>query len=71
MKKMEMDNTLVFLVDVRSNKAQIKDAVKRLYGIENPAKVNTLIRPDGAKKAFVRLHPDQVATEIANKIGII
>ena len=45
MKKIE-DNTLVFIVDVKANKHQIKQAVKKLYDID-VAKVNTLIRPDG------------------------
>lgn len=43
MKKIEEHNTLVFIVDVRANKRQIKDAVKKLYDV-NTAKVNTLIR---------------------------
>ena len=43
MKKIEEHNTLVFIVDVKSNKRQIKDAVKKLYDVE-ALKVNTLIR---------------------------
>ena len=43
MKKIEENNTLVFIVDKRSNKFQIKKAVKSLYDI-NAVKVNTLIR---------------------------
>ena len=43
MKKIEEHNTLVFIVDVKSNKRQIKDAVKKLYDVQ-AAKVNTLIR---------------------------
>ena len=43
MKKIEEHNTLVFLVDIRANKRQIKDAVKKLYEVQ-AAKVNTLIR---------------------------
>ena len=43
MKKIEDNNTLVFLVNVRANKPQIKQAVKQLYDID-VAKVNTLIR---------------------------
>jgi large subunit ribosomal protein L23Ae len=70
MKKIEDNNTLVFIVDKRSNKPQIKMAVKKLYDIQ-VAKVNTLIRPDGEKKAYVRLAPDYDALDVANKIGII
>uniref|UniRef100_A0AAQ4PC54 Large ribosomal subunit protein uL23 n=1 Tax=Gasterosteus aculeatus aculeatus TaxID=481459 RepID=A0AAQ4PC54_GASAC len=59
MKKIEDNNTLVFIVDV-----------KKLYDID-VTKVNTLIRPDGEKKAYVRLAPDYDALDVANKIGII
>ncbi|KAL6031255.1 hypothetical protein STEG23_037231 [Scotinomys teguina] len=69
MKKTEDNNTLVFIVDVKANKHQIKQAVKILYGID-VAKVNTLIRPDGEKKAYVQLAPDYDALDVANKIGI-
>ena len=45
MKKIEDNNTLVFIVHLRSNKPQIKQAVKKLYDID-VAKVNTLVRLD-------------------------
>ncbi|KAL8584784.1 60S ribosomal protein L23A [Nucella lapillus] len=70
MKKIEDNNTLVFIVDKRANKPLVKQAVKKLYDIE-VARVNTLIRPDGEKKAYVRLMPDYDALDVANKIGII
>jgi large subunit ribosomal protein L23Ae len=43
MKKIEDNNTLVFIVDTRANKSQIKTAVKKLYDIQ-AQRVNTLIR---------------------------
>jgi large subunit ribosomal protein L23Ae len=70
MKKIEDNNTLVFIVDKRANKPQIQMAVKKLYDI-HVSKVNTLIRPDGEKKAYVRLASDYDALDVANKIGII
>merc|ERR1712154_571278 len=70
MKKIEDNNTLVFIVDPTANKYQIKAAVKKLYEID-VAKVNTLIRPTGDKKAYVKLAPDYDALDVANKIGII
>jgi large subunit ribosomal protein L23Ae len=57
-------------VDLQANKRQIKAAVQDMYQIET-AKVNTLIRPDGKKKAYVKLAPDYDALDVANKIGII
>merc|ERR1711931_383214 len=47
-----------------------ESAMKKLYDID-VAKVNTLIRPDGLKKAYVKLAPDYDALDVANKIGII
>ncbi len=70
MKKIEDNNTLVFIVDIRANKHQIKEAVRKLYDIK-ALKVNTLIRPDGKKKAYVRLTADVEALDIANRIGVI
>jgi ribosomal protein L23 len=43
MKKIEDNNTLVFIVDLKANKRQIKDAVKKLYNV-SALSVNTLIR---------------------------
>lgn len=43
MKKIEDNNTLVFIVDIRSNKRQIKSAVETMYGVKVD-RVNTLIR---------------------------
>lgn len=43
MKKIEDNNTLVFIVDKKSNKNTIKMAVKKLYDI-GVQRVNTLIR---------------------------
>jgi ribosomal protein L23 len=45
MKKIEENNTLVFIVDRLANKRQIKDALKKLYDIDT-VKINTLIRYD-------------------------
>ncbi|KAF6805185.1 60s ribosomal protein l25 [Colletotrichum musicola] len=71
MKKIEENNTLVFIVDIKSNKAQIKQALKKLYDIDT-VKINTLIRPDGSKKAYARLTPDVDALDIAaTKLALV
>jgi large subunit ribosomal protein L23Ae len=69
-KKIEESNTLVLKVDIKANKHQIKQAVKKLYDVE-VLKVNTLIRPDGTKKAFVRLTADHDALDVASRVGYI
>ena len=69
-KTIEDNNTLVFMVDRRANKPMIKKACHDLYDIKVKA-INTLIRPDGLKKAYVRISQEQEALDIANKIGIM
>merc|ERR1712054_335759 len=71
MKKIEENNTLVFIVDVRASKLQIKEAIKKMYEPIDVSKINTLVRPDGQKKAYVHLTQDFDALDVANKIGII
>ncbi len=43
MKKIEENNTLVFVCDVKSNKRQIKEALKKLYDVDC-VKINTMVR---------------------------
>jgi len=70
MKRIEDHNTLVFTVDLKSSKWQIKDAVKKMYDIK-PFAVRTSITMTGEKKAYVKLRKDTDALDVANKIGII
>ncbi len=66
----EYYNTLVFIVDRRATKGEIKEAVQQLFEVE-VEKVRTLITPDGRKKAFVKLKPGYSAEEIATRLGIL
>ena len=68
--KIENENKIVFIVDIRANKKQIKMEVEKLFGVK-VEKVNTLITPDGRKKAFVKLAPEYSALELATKLGIL
>ena len=63
-------NTLVFIVEKNSTKSQIKREVEELFNVK-VKKVNTLISPDGRKKAYVKLSDEYDATEIAAKLGVI
>ena len=66
----ENHNTLVFLVDLKANKHEIRRAVEELFGVK-VVKVRTLITPKGEKKAYVRLAPEYKASEIASRLGIL
>ncbi|MFX0080134.1 MAG: 50S ribosomal protein L23 [Candidatus Hodarchaeota archaeon] len=65
----EKENKLVFIVDRSANKNQIKKAIERIHNVK-VIKVNTMITPKGEKKAFIKLHPDNSAQDIAIELGI-
>ncbi|KAL5554360.1 hypothetical protein UlMin_041761 [Ulmus minor] len=56
-KKIEDNNTLAFIFDLRADKKRIKHVVKKMAV--------------GSKKTYVTLTPDFDALDVANKIGII
>ncbi len=67
---LETENKLVFVVSLAATKADIKRAVEELYEVA-VEKVNVTITPKGKKKAFVKLHPDYKAVDVAIKLGIL
>jgi len=67
---LETENKLVFVVNVKATKADVKRAVEELYEVAVD-KVNVTITPKGEKKAFVKLHPDYKAVDVAIKLGIL
>lgn len=66
----EKENKLVFIVNLKAGKIDVKKAVEELYEVK-VEKVNLLITPQGEKKAFVKLHPDYKAADVAIKLGIL
>lgn len=67
---LETENKLVFIVNMKASKLDVRHAVEELYDVK-VAKVNVLITPSGRKKAFVKLHPDSKAVDVAIKLGIL
>jgi len=65
----EKENRLVFIVNVKARKKDIRRAVEELYQVKVKV-VNVAITPRG-KKALVRLHPEYSATDVAIKLGIL
>jgi large subunit ribosomal protein L23 len=66
----EKENKLVFIVNLKANKSDVKRAVEELYEVKVEG-VNLLITPKGEKKAFVKLQPDFKAADVAIKLGIL
>ena len=67
---MESENKLTFIVNKNSDKKQIKEAIENIFKVKI-LKVNTLITPDGRKKAYIRLSPETPALDVATQLGII
>ena len=63
------ENKICFMVDNKASKTQIAHAVEALYEVK-VRNVNTL-RGIGGKKAFVRLDPEDSATDLATKLGLV
>jgi large subunit ribosomal protein L23 len=66
----ELDNKLMFIVNLKAGKSDVKKAVEQLYEVKVD-KVNVLITPQGEKKAFVKLKPEYKASDVAIKLGIL
>ncbi|MCW4046344.1 MAG: 50S ribosomal protein L23 [Candidatus Bathyarchaeota archaeon] len=66
----EKDNKLIFIVNLKAGKSDVKKAVEELYEVK-VEKVNLLITPQGEKKAFVKLAPEYKASDVAIKLGIL
>ena len=67
---MESENKLIFKVDNNAKKAEIKKAIEEIFKAK-VEKVNTLIGPDGKKKAYVKFSQDTPAIDIATNLGLM
>ena len=67
---LETENKLVFIVNMKAKKGDIKRAVEALYEVRTE-KINVMITPRAEKKAFVKLHPEYKAVDVAIKLGIL
>jgi large subunit ribosomal protein L23 len=67
---LEAENKITFIVDLRSDKHDIKRAIEELYEVK-VRQVRTLITPEGEKKAFVKLTPEFKAADLAVRLGIL
>ena len=66
----ERDNKLIFIVNAKAGKTDIKRAVEELYEVKVD-KVTVQLTPNGEKKAFVKLNPEFKASDVAIKLGIL
>ena len=70
MNMVEFENKLTFIVNRGSTKRDIKRAVENLFEVK-VLKVQTEITTKGVKKAYAKLSPDDSASEIASRLGMV
>jgi large subunit ribosomal protein L23 len=63
-------NKIVLIVNRNSTKKDIKNAVEKLFNVK-VKKVNTLITPEGKKKAYVTIDKNYKAQDILSKLGLM
>ncbi len=69
-RQMESENTLVFIVDKKATKEQIKKEIEILYKVK-VARVNTAIDTKNRKKAYVRFSDETPAIDLATQLGLM
>ena len=67
---MEAENKLIFVVDKKAKKSEIKKAIEEMFKV-HVTKVNTLITSKGIKKAYIKLARDTPALDVATQLGLI
>ncbi|WP_295594426.1 50S ribosomal protein L23 [uncultured Methanobrevibacter sp.] len=69
MNLIDENNEIAFVVRRSANKMQIKRAFVDLYE-EEVERVNTHITPKGEKVAYIKLVEEEMAEELAVRIGV-
>ena len=67
---MESENKLIFIVQIKANKAQIKQAFEKTFKAKID-KVTTHITPQGQKKAYITFNKETPAIDIATQLGLM
>jgi len=66
----EAENKITFIVDADASKNDIRRAVEELYEVRVD-RVNSVVTPEGRKKAYVKLTSDYKASDLAVRLGIL
>ena len=67
---MESENKLIFVVDMKANKQDIKKAIEQLYKAK-VIKVNTFTTMKGQKRAYIKFGMETPAIDIATNLGLM
>lgn len=67
---MESENKLIFVVDKKANKKDIKKAIEDVFKAK-VVNVNTFITNEGVKRAYVKFSNETPAIDIATTMGLM
>jgi len=67
---MESENKLMFVVDKKASKPDIKKAIEQIFKAK-VVKVNTFNDQDGKKKAYVKFSDATPAIDVATEMGLM
>ena len=67
---MEAENKLIFVVNNKSTKKEIKKSIEEMFKVEVNS-VNTFVSADGLKKAYVKFSAKNPAIDIATQMGLM
>lgn len=67
---MESENKLIFVVDMRANKFDIKKAIEETFKVK-VVNVRTYITPASQKRAYVRFSSETPAIDVATNLGLM
>ena len=67
---MESENKLIFLVEKKAKKAEIKKEIEELFSVK-VVNVNMFNNNKGEKRAYVEFSDETPAIDIATKLGLM
>ena len=67
---MESENKLIFVVNKKATKKEIKEAIEKMFKVEVDF-VNTFVNAEGEKRAYIKFSSKNPAIDIATQMGLI
>ena len=67
---MESENKLIFVVNKKATKKEIRKAVEDMFKVE-VVSVNTFVNAEGEKRAYIKFSAKNPAIDIATQMGLM
>ena len=67
---MESENKLVFVVNKKASKKEIRKAIEEMFKVEVES-INSFVTTEGEKRAYVKLSQKTPAIDIATQLGLM